>query len=62
MNPLTFRSLVEYEQHRVVCYDYIAPKVVFTQQFDEEASGRGPGLGGRRGAGPTRSDSKKTPS
>ena len=27
--PLTFRSSDEYEQHRVACYDYVAPKVVF---------------------------------
>ena len=49
-NPLTVRSLVEYEQHRVVSYDYVAPKVVLTQQMDEEvASGSGHGSGGRRG-------------
>ena len=68
-NPLTFKSLVEYEQHRVVCYDYVAPKVVFTQQMDEDmASGSGHGSGGRRGrrgagtgSGPARSNSKRTP-
>ena len=67
--PLTFRTLVEYKQHRVVCYDYVAPKVVFTQQMDEDvASGSGHGSGGRRGkreagpgAGQARSDSKKIP-
>ena len=30
--PLTFRTQDEYEQHRVACYGYVAPKVVFTQQ------------------------------
>ena len=66
--PLTFRSLDESEQHRVACYNYVAPKVVFTQQMDEDvASGSGHGSGGRKGrrgtgpgAGPARSDSKKT--
>ena len=49
-NPLTFRSLVEYEQHRVVCYDYVAPKVVFTQQMVEDVASRsGHGSCGRRG-------------
>jgi hypothetical protein len=63
--PHTSRTQDEYDQHRVACYDYVPPKVVFTQPMEEDLSAHGPDSGkkrGRRGsAGLTRSYPKKIP-